>query len=243
MTKEAYFDQSSYEVRCEWGARGARALATAGDVIVIVDVLSFATAVDVAVARGAVVYPFAGEGAAEFAAAEGALLASPDREDSIYSLSPASLASLPAGARLVLPSPNGAMLTLVARETAPQALILAGCLRNAAAVAATANRAGGRVAVIAAGERWPGDRSLRPAIEDWLGAGAIIRELAGSRSPEAELAAVVFEQTRAGLARLVRGSGSGRELIGRGFAGDVDLAVELNVSSVAPRLTAAGFFA
>lgn len=243
MTKEAYFDQSPYEVRCEWGERGARALAPASDVIVIVDVLSFATAVDVAVSRGAMVYPFAEEGAAEFAAAEGALLASPSREDGVYSLSPTSLARLPSGARLVLPSPNGATLTLAAREAAPHAVILAGCLRNAAAVAAAANRAGRRVAVIAAGERWTADRSLRPAIEDWLGAGAIIRELAGSRAPEAELAAATFEQARADMMRLVRGSGSGRELIGRGFAGDVDLAIQLNISGAAPRLVTAGYFA
>ena len=48
--------------------------------------------------------------------------------------------------------------------------MIAGGLRNAAAVAAAAARAGDVVGVIAAGERWP-DGSLRPAIEDLLGAG------------------------------------------------------------------------
>lgn len=243
MAFDAYFNQSTYEVRCEWGERGARALAPLSDVIVIVDVLSFSTAVDVAVSRGAVVYPFAGEGAAEFAAARGALLASPGRAPGGYSLSPASLMALPAGAKLVLPSLNGATLTLAAREAAPSAVVFAGCLRNVTAVAAAARRFGRRIAVIAAGERWPADRSLRPALEDWLGAGAIIARLPGSRSPEAEMAAAAFEMARADLPRFVRDTGSGRELIGRGFADDVVMATQEEASGAAPRLTKDAYFA
>lgn len=52
-----YFDQVEFDVRCEWGLAGVRHLAPA-DVMVIVDVLSFTTSVNIAVARGAVVYPY-----------------------------------------------------------------------------------------------------------------------------------------------------------------------------------------
>ena len=57
-TNDAYFRQTPYTIRCEWGERGIDALASASDVVVIVDVLSFSTAVDVATARGATVYPY-----------------------------------------------------------------------------------------------------------------------------------------------------------------------------------------
>jgi 2-phosphosulfolactate phosphatase len=36
-----YFDQSSFEVRCEWGLAGIEHLGRDVDVIIVVDVLSF----------------------------------------------------------------------------------------------------------------------------------------------------------------------------------------------------------
>ena len=65
----AYWDQHPYDLRCEWGPRGVAALAPISDVVIIVDVISFCTCVDIAVARGATVYPFGwgDEGAADFA--------------------------------------------------------------------------------------------------------------------------------------------------------------------------------
>jgi hypothetical protein len=48
--RSAIFGQAGFDVRFEWGEAGLRALAPATDVLVLVDVLSFTTAVDVAVA-------------------------------------------------------------------------------------------------------------------------------------------------------------------------------------------------
>jgi 2-phosphosulfolactate phosphatase len=229
-----YFDQSEWDVRCEWGAQGVAALAPVCDVLIVVDVLSFSTCVDIATARGALVYPYRlrDETAARYAADLGAALARPGRAAGDgYSLSPHSLLAIPPGTRLVLPSPNGATLTLAAGG----APTLAGCLRNARAVALAAARFGRRVGVIAAGERWA-DGGLRPAIEDWLGAGAIISHLPGERSPEAELARQSFAAARSDLGRVLHACGSGKELVGRGFAEDVALAAALDQSDCAPLL-------
>ena len=114
------FDQADFEIRCEWGLRGLRALAPISDVVIIVDVLSFSTALDVATSRGAVIYPyrFKDATAAAYAASIQAELASAGRGPG-YSLSPASLQSIEAGTRLVLPSPNGAALAFAAEHPNP----------------------------------------------------------------------------------------------------------------------------
>lgn len=226
------FDQAEFQVRCEWGLPGLRELGAVSDVIVIIDVLSFTTAIDIATARGGLVfpYPLKGESAASYAGSLDARPASPDR-GSGFSLSPASLRNLPAGYRLVLPSPNGAALSFAVDHP----IVLAACLRNAAAVAQTAACLGSTVAVIPAGEMWS-TGELRPSLEDWIGAGAVIAACAGSHSPEASLATAAFHHFREDLSRALRDSGSGKELIERGFSLDVDLAAELNVSTNVPRL-------
>jgi 2-phosphosulfolactate phosphatase len=114
-----FYDQSVYDVRFEWGPEGVRRLAQDATAVVIVDALTFSTAVDVAVGRGAAVIPFrVGGEMAEAAARDlGALLAVPREHVSParpYSLSPGTLAVLAPGDRLLLPSPNGATLTLLA---------------------------------------------------------------------------------------------------------------------------------
>src|SRR3954470_24890686 len=97
-------------VKSEWGLAGIAALRDQTAVIVIVDVLSFSTAVDVAVSRSAVVFPFPhGEEQSVQEAADrvGATLARPRRAPgSQFSLSPVSLAGVPTGLKLMLPSPN-----------------------------------------------------------------------------------------------------------------------------------------
>jgi 2-phosphosulfolactate phosphatase len=51
---------ATFEVRCEWGLPGLNCLAPDSGVLVIVDVLSFSTWVDIALGRWAIVYPFTG---------------------------------------------------------------------------------------------------------------------------------------------------------------------------------------
>ncbi len=242
------YGQGGFGLRLEWGPVGARA--TQADISVVVDVLSFSTSVTVAVERGMRVFPYRWQGAqAEaFAAQNDAVLAvgrlEATREDVVAapSLSPARLMTCKVIPRLVLPSPNGS--TIAAALAGSGSTVVVGCLRNAAAVAAwlvPAVEAGRSVAVIAAGERWHHDNSLRPALEDHLGAGAILSALAalghsGAFSPEASAAVDVFEGSSGRLdERMHRGVG-GQELIISGFAADVAVAADLNSSSVVPVL-------
>lgn len=230
------------ELACEWGEAGIAAWRDRAAVFIIVDVLSFSTAVSVAVERGAHVIPFpygdAAAAAAE-AARQGAVAAVPrSAGGGQLSLSPVSLRAVAPGTRLLLPSPNGSRLSLTTGEVPT----LCGALRNARAVAAAAAglAGGGRIVVIAAGERWP-DGTLRPAIEDWLGAGAVLAALDGMPTAEAELARDSYRGAGPRLAELVRTSRSGRELIDAGYPDDVEIALRQNADAPAALLRSGAY--
>ena len=234
------FSQEGWPCRCEWGPGAVAALAPA-DVTIVVDVFSFTTCVDVATSRGAAILPYPWNDASgeDFARTQQAELAG-RRRQARYSLAPESYLEAPPGLRCVLPSPNGAQVTLAAARTAT--VILAGSLRNARAVAEAAQRLGSTFNVIPAGERWP-DGSLRPALEDWLGAGAVLRWLPGGRSPEAESAVALFDRHGGNLVGILDQCGFGRELDGRGHQRDKFIAGELNASDCVPRFDGVAFVA
>jgi 2-phosphosulfolactate phosphatase len=226
-------------VHLEWGTVGLRETARLADTAVIVDVLSFSTTVSVAVDRGARVYPLrqADPYGPKVAARLGAHLAG-DR-GSRFSLSPPTAAGLAPGERLVLSSPNGAALCLLAARQGLR--VVAGCLRNAGAVAAWVRQHGGRVVVIAAGERWR-DGSMRVGVEDLLGAGAILDGLpAATLTPEALVAAAAFRAARPHLAVSLAECTSGQELRARGWAEDVKWAAALDASASVPVLADGAF--
>jgi 2-phosphosulfolactate phosphatase len=233
------FDQSAFDIRCEWGVAAVDHSAPA-DVVVVVDVLSFSTSVDVALSRGASVLPYRwkDDSAAAYAQQHDAQLAGGRQAESAYSLAPSSLVDASPGLRLVLPSPNGSTIAFHALSSG--ARVVAGSLRNATAVAEWAARSAECVLVVPAGERWP-DGSLRPAIEDLIGAGAIIARLAGGRSPEADVAVAAFESARGRMLEQLRACSSGREPVEIGFSRDVELAAALDVSPVVPLLDGVAF--
>ena len=224
------FDQSEFNVRCEWGVKGVALLAPISDVVIIVDVLSFSTAVDIAASRGALVYPYQWKDETAYLFAESINAEVADKNNVRgYSLSPASLTTVAKGVRLVLPSPNGSSLSLATGSTPT----IAGCLRNCRAVAKTAMRKGKNIAVIPAGERWD-DGTLRPCLEDLAGAGAIIQYLRGTLSPESGTAVAAFENVSSNLSEQIKSCGSGKEKIVKGEERDIVLASELNASDCVP---------
>ena len=229
--------QEDADVRFDWGPTGVSSVPA--EAVVVVDVLRFTTAVDAAVSRGAIVHPYRwhDETMRRYASEIGAVLADPGADDG-PSLSPVSLLSLEAGDRVVLPSPNGSTCAALAREAG--ATVYAACLRNAAAVGEWVGQRHGSVTVIACGERWP-DGSLRPSLEDYLGAGAVLTSIAGRPSPEAQAAAQAWQTARSGIAGTIAGCASGREAIARGWGRDLDFACQVEASRTVPVLRDGGF--
>jgi 2-phosphosulfolactate phosphatase len=227
----------------EWGPAAA-GMVGAGDLAVVVDVLSFSTTLTVAVERGIEVLPlrwrddraaaYAAEHDAELAVGRLAARSTPGVG---VSLSPASLLAARDVGRIVLPSPNGSSISLGLADSG--AVVVGGCLRNRRAVASYAARRAGPVTVVAAGERWPDD-SLRPAVEDLWGAGAVLAAIVdlgvADLSPEAQVAVAAYRAVEQELAEAMRSCASGRELVDAGFADDVEVAAALDVTEVVPVL-------
>ncbi len=256
------FGQFEGDVRFEWGPTAAARLATEARCLVVVDVLSFTTSVSLCVSRGMAVFPYAWDDASarDFAVAHDAELAVRRRDvsaDHPWSLSPAVLSTAPVTPRLVLPSPNGSSIAAAAAAAAAAGAtgatgaghpVVAACLRNAGAVgqwlvAHGYGTPGQPVVIVAAGERWP-DGSLRPALEDALGAGAVLHHLrrAGSTlSAEAAAVAGMFEAA-GDVEGALRSCGSALQLVNAGYGGDVDMAVPLDCDRCVPVLRDDGAF-
>jgi 2-phosphosulfolactate phosphatase len=215
-----------------------------GDILVVVDVLSFSSAAVTAVQHGGIVYPCAwtDDPAAQAASlgAEVAVHRQHVPERGWFSLSPPTFLAIEPGIRVVLASPNGATCSRYGRQV-PHLLV--GSLLNARAVAEAVARlladSDLSVTVLACGERWrqPNeDGELRFAIEDYLGAGAILAGLppSFSRSPEALVCEGAFRAARDDLAAIIAECGSGRELRAAGYPQDVEHAARLDVYDAVP---------
>jgi 2-phosphosulfolactate phosphatase len=232
------------DVRLEWGPVGGALVAEGCDVAVVVDVLSFTTTLSVAADRGVAVIPcpVRDDRAHDLARHHDADLAVRRSEagPGQVSLSPGSVRRVDRLQRLVLPSPNGSTISAVLAEQG--ARVVAASLRNRRAVARWLER-GARaatVAVIPAGERWS-DGSLRPAVEDLWGAGAVVSALveaerASGLSPEARAAAAAFDAVAHDLPNELHRCTSGRELDELGYPEDVAIAAELDHSTAVPIL-------
>lgn len=203
--------QANYQVRLDWGMPGLERLAPA-HVVVVVQTLGLS-------ARAI--------GAAEQGGANEAVAADADAADRV------ALAAAERGAHVVV-----------------------GALRNAAAVAAhvlavqhdRADRtsiavvAVGQPAVVTGGSTTAGENApdLRFAVEDLLGAGAVIAALGDlgidHASPDAAVAAEGFRALRGAVRHLLTASGTGRLLADAGERDTVLAAAERDAASVVPVL-------
>jgi 2-phosphosulfolactate phosphatase len=246
VTEAGHFAQHPYRCRLEWGRRGAQDAAARGDGLILVDTLSFSTAVATALSRGALVYPCAWdedpeEKARDLGNAVFAVKRPEVPERGRYSLSPLTLEALAPGDRLVVRSLNGATCLRLASGVP---VLFVGALVNAAAVGAAADawlaRGSSDLTIVACGERWEDsaeDGPLRVALEDYLGAGAVLSALSEtSKSPEARVCQAAFRELRGELSEILLESGSGRELRELGFEDDVRFAAQLDHFDVVPVL-------
>ncbi len=258
---DASFDPwpSQAQIHVEWGVPGALLAARRGDLVVVVDVLSFSTSVVEVVARDGIAFCYSPEeldeqgGRDRAGSIHDAVVLSKQRNvaPGEVSLSPASLRSISFGERVVMTSLNGGRCTAAAAD-APWVGI--GCLTNRVAVARRvegllADGAATRCTVVPCAEVWSGPFMasqvgdlgssaipLRPSVEDLLGAGAIVAALGPQlpRSVEATIAAATFGSHSGRLASVLQGCVSGRELRERGFHEDVEIATQLDAHAVVP---------
>ena len=235
------FNQHPHRCRLEWGRRGVREAAARGDIIVIVDVLRFSSCAAAAVERGASVYPCAWDGEAGALAERigGSVAVAPAGSRAGFALVP-TFTEAASGQTIVLRTANGAECTLLA---AASPHVFAGALLNASAVAAAVARlleAGDLcVTVVACGERLsdPTDgEAISFAIEDYLGAGAILAALDRDLSAEARVCVGAFERSRGDVLELLLDSASGRQLRGWGLEADALFAGRLDACTAVPVL-------
>ncbi len=246
--ERSWFGQQPWRCRLEWGRRGAAAATARGDVLVVIDTLTFSTTVATALHHGVTVYPCL-LGDEERLVKEVGAEAAVRRKDvplkGRFSLSPGTFLGSEPGARVVLGSPNGAACCLSAQASP---CVVVGSLVNSQAVARflSARLATGdqSVTVLACGERWltsVESEDLRFAVEDWLGAGAILSHLDLNKSPEAQVCETAFRGVQDRLEDVLLNCGSGVELREKGFTADVLHAARLDLYAVVPVLTEGRF--
>ena len=230
--------------RCHFdrGPDGVRGGAERGDILVIVDVLSFSTAVATAIENGGKVYPCSMEDdpceMAKRIGGEAAVRRNDVPDGGRFSLSPLTYLNIEAGTRIVLSSPNGATCSQC-WQTVPY--LFTGSLVNAEVVGkAVSNilKTGNlNVTVIACGERTmalSGVERIRWAVEDYLGAGAVLSYISHSKSVEAQVCEAGFTDSQKEIREILLECESGRELRAGGFEEDVEYSAQLNVCNAVP---------
>ena len=239
----------NYRCRIDWGRRGARRAAARGDIMVIVDVLSFSSMVATALHNNISIYPCTmKDDTVELArriGGEAAVGRKDVPQKGRFSLSPLTYSPGAAGSKVIVASPNGATCCRFADQAS---YLFCGGLLNARSVAEEISRiltdSDLAVTIIACGEREkePGeDGPIRFAVEDYLGAGAILSEIEFEKSPDAMVCEAAFLNSRDNLSEIIRTCPSGVELRDCGFGEDVSYCANLNIFDIVPVLEN-GFF-
>ena len=231
------FSQTNFCCRLEWGRDGAKLAAARGDIVVIVDTLSFSTTVVTAIHNGALIYPCSDPQELNRLTSKYNCEKAVHRDDvpskGRYSLSPETFRETEPDTRVSLMSLNGGACCRYA-DKAEELLI--GSFINAEAVAnrlfQLLDKGNAAVTVVACGERWQmpmEDGALRFAVEDYLAAGAILSYLIHDKSPEARVCQAAYNSLENNIDDILWECTSGRELRAAGFSHDVEFAAQMNL--------------
>jgi len=236
------------KVKLDWNIEGLQFALKEKNIIVIVDTLRFSSAVTTAIANGFTIYPVSNEEKGkEFAKSIGAEM-SGRSEIAKYSLSPQSFLKTSDNKKVVLYSPNGARCAELIKG---KDIAYIGCLLNAKAVGKQVTKISKKtnrnVTIIAAGEKRGIELGERIeyfkdkkgfqkvfAVEDYLGAGAIISYINLPKTPEAEVCELAFNSSKNKLEKLLLESFSGKYLVQTKRKGDVEWSTQLNYYNVVP---------
>lgn len=235
------------KVKLDWGTEGLEFALKNKDIVVIVDAIRFSSAVVTAVANGFTIYPVSDfEKGKKLAKSIGAELSGKSGKAK-YSLSPASFLKKAENKEIVLCSPNGARCSEMVKDN----IGAVGSFLNAKAVGKWATKTAKEkkcdVTLIAAGEQ----RVIESggavyveetpnkvfAIEDYLGCGAIISYIDLDKSSEAEVCELAFKASKHKLRDLLMNSISGKYLIQKNLAQDVEDVAKLNYYDVVPKIS------
>ena len=225
----------NFPIACQhhvcWGQDGLTYYGAFFKAIVIVDVLSFCTTLDLALSKGSSIIPTKIEHEDELLALSKhhhAILAKKRTEEGV-TLSPSSMQYVESNQTILLPSPNGSTLGDIASQFGKP--VFAGCFRNSQALAHALNVKGYfPILFVAAGERYP-NKGLRPSIEDYWGVGSILARLHGAKTLEADYAMHSYLAASKDLKNNLIACESGLELVLKNFRQDVELAAELDIST------------
>ncbi len=235
-------------VQLDWGIDGLKLALGNHDIVVIVDTLRFSTAIVTAVANGFTIYPFSDkEKGAHYAHGIGAEISGKSGEAK-YSLSPSSFmnAADKENKKVVVFSPNGAACAELVRE---HDIAYIGCLLNAKVLGKQIDKVviekKKNITIIAAGEQRAidtGERIVHDlkeaqrvfAVEDYLGAGAIISYSRLKKTSAAEVCELAFRASQDKLKDLMLKSFSGKYLVQHNLTKDVEHAAQLNQYDIIP---------
>ena len=133
--------------------------------------------------------------------------------------------------KLSIASPVGLPLQLNLHKKT----VLAGCLRNARAVAKAAMQLGNTVLVIPVGDKLS-DEDFKTCSEDFIAAGAIVSYLKGDRTAESNAALDIYNSSKGNIEEMVKLSSSARQMMMNGSLPEVELACQFNKSKNVPLL-------